>query len=272
MTATLVAPRPPKVSGIPTSGIIVIAGEPKAGKTTFGASFPDSYVLELDKKDADRVGGRIHDIEDLDQYGEVLQLAIADSSIRTIVVDTVTTLGQWMEASVAKAGGVEFLGKPTQGVDQRGLWGELFENWKGMVEYLKNCGKLVILIAHVKEAEKDDKGRITKPAGIKVRGAGADHIIEQADAIGHMRVKVVNDTTYHYLSFKAPSDEAIWRSRIKELQGKEFLVPEADPYAAFVEQFNEQPKPAAPAALKPVATNGHRNGHRAPAKPAGRKR
>lgn len=271
MTATLVAPREPKLSGMPTSGIIVIAGEPKSGKTKFMASFPNSYILELDKGDADRIGGRIHDVADLDELQEILPMVVEDSSVQYIGIDTVDTLGTWMEAVVAKESGVEFLGKPTAGVDSRGLWGEYAQRVRGMTDYLKHCGKPVLLGAHVRAPDKDDQGRITKPAGIKVRGAGGDYIIEQACAIGHMRVKTINDRAVHSLSFKAPSDQAIWRSRVEELQDREFIIKKEDPYgsfysAAFGKQQEERPAPA----LKQPVANG--NGHKPVARAAAKRR
>ena len=53
----LVPMRPKLKSGLPTEGLAILVGQPKSGKTTFAASFPDSYVLELEPGGGDRVAG-----------------------------------------------------------------------------------------------------------------------------------------------------------------------------------------------------------------------
>lgn len=264
-----------KVTGIPTSGLFLLTGDTKVGKTTFAASFPGSYVLELEKKRGDRIKfGRIDDsIKDvLDEqgnvttpalkiFGEVLNLAIEDESVKTIVIDSVDELAKWIQADIAKDAGVEFLGKVQKGIDNRALWGEYAQRVYGLVNYLKDSGKLIILIAHRRVAEVDSEGKITKPAGINVSGKGGDFIAQQAEMVGYMGVRVLGGKTQHYLTFKGESDRAIWRSGIDELRDKEIIIPESDPYGAFAALFGEK-TPARPAAtLKP-----------APSKATGKKR
>lgn len=245
-----------KAVGIPTSGLFLLTGDTKVGKTTFGASFPGSYVLELEKKRGDRIKfGRIDDtITDLEAFGEILQLAIDDETIKTIVIDSVDQLAKWIAADIAKDAGIEFLGKVQKGVDNRALWGEFAQRVFGLVEYLKDSGKLIIIVAHRRVAEVDSEGKITKPAGINVSGKGGDFIAQQAEMVGYMGVRVLGGKTQHYLTFKGESDRAIWRSGIDELRDKEIIIPESDPYGAFAALFGEK-TPARPAAtLKPAPT------------------
>lgn len=261
MTMTLVAPRQEApVKGMPTSGLLLLVGHPKSGKTTLAASFPNSYVLELEKNGADRVpfkGARIHDINDLAAFQEIIPLIMAEDEIKTIVIDSIDELASWLQADIAKDAGVEFIGKPRPGVDSRQLWGEFAQRINGLTGYLKESGKLVILIAHCKAPEKDDQGRVITPAGINVSGKGGAYIAAQAEMIGFVGVRTVGGKGQHYLSFKAPSDLAIWRSRVDELQDREIILDKANPYKSIEAVFDEPaPRPAVEIVPAPVVANG----------------
>jgi len=262
-TATLVPPRDgPKVVGIPKSGLFTLIGDTKSGKTWFGSSFPKSYVLELEKKRGDRIPfGRIHEVDNFVDFGDVLQLAIAAPDIDTIVIDSVDQLANWIAEDIAKAAGVEFIGKPKQGVDSRALWGEFAIRVRGLVDFLKDSGKLVIFIAHRRVAKEDIEGKVIKPAGINVSGQGGDYIAQQSEIIGYMDARVFNKKTFVYLSFKGESQRAIWRSGIEELQDQEILIRKDAPYESFAELFVKAP---AKEATKLVSTNG--NGAKSAAK------
>lgn len=235
----------PKVTGIPTSGLLTLVGDTKCGKTTFGASFPGSYVLELEKKRADRIPfGRIHEIDNLADFGEALELAIAADDIGTIVIDSVDQLAKWIATDIAQDAGVEFIGKPKPGVDSRTLWGEFSVRVHGLVDYLKGSEKLIIFIAHRRVAKEDAEGKVIKPAGINVSGAGGDYIAQQSEIIGYMDVRVIGGQSLHFLTFKGESSRTIWRSGIEELHDKEIIVKKSDPYGSFAALFEKAPAKA----------------------------
>lgn len=237
----------PKETGMPTSGLFLLVGDIKSGKTTLGASFPDSYVLELEKKRGDRIrNARIHDISTLEEFQEALPLVLEASNddIKTLVIDSVDQLAKWIQDDIAKDAGVEFIGKPKQGVDSRALWGEFSQRVHGLVDYLKESNKLVIIIAHRRPADKDSEGVITKPAGINVSGKGGDYIAQQAEMIGFMGVRVIGGVAQHYLSFKSESARAIWRSGIDELHEKEVVIRKEDPFGSFAALFSKAEKKA----------------------------
>ena len=252
MTTTLVPYRDkPKEIGMPESGLFLLIGDVKAGKTTFAASFPDSYVLELEPKRGDRIKrGRIDDtITNLDQYGDVLEAALADDSIKTIVIDTVDVIAKWLQARIA--GPTRVFGAPEKGVDTYEDWREFEADVRGMVDYLKQSGKLIILVAHRRMAKVDKDDHVVKPAGINVQGQGGDYIAQQAEMVGFMGVRVLGGKSVVYLTFKGESDRCIWRSGIDELRDKEVVLPESDPFGAFAALFQKAaPKPAP--TLKPA--------------------
>jgi hypothetical protein len=242
----LVIPRTkPKESGLPTSGLLLVVGHPKSGKTWFASSFPDSYILELERGGADRVpGGRIHDIENLEAFGQVLELVVADEGIKTITIDSVDELATWIEKDVEKE-------KPRD-KDGWAFWGEFRERIEGLVDFLKDSGKLVILIAHCKPPEKTNEGRVITPAGINVSGKGGAYIAAQAEMIGYISKKNLGGKGVHFLSFRSESDLAIWGSRVEELADKEIQLSKNDPYGSFASIFeNGKPKEAEPVKLAP---------------------
>lgn len=280
MTTTLVAPRTaPKVSGMPTSGLMLLVGDTKSGKTWLGASFPGAYVIELEHKRGDRIPhGRIDDLVEryyqldgelpgrekwlLDTFGDVLVAAIDDPDVKTIVIDSVDELANLIASDIARDAGVEFLGQAKKDVDNFSLWGEYSQRIKGLTDHLKECGKLAIIIAHRRPAKLDKDEHIIKPAGINVSGQGGDYLAKHAEVIGFMDVRVLGGKGQHFLTFKGESARTIWRSGIEELNDKEVVIRKDAPYESLLSLFA---KPVVTAAPKLVSKP-------APAKATGKKR
>lgn len=229
----------PKTTGMPTSGLMLLVGHPKSGKTTFAVSFPHNYVLELEHGGADRLTGRIHEIKNLDEFSEILPQVIDDKEIKTLVIDSVDELAEWIEKDVEKT-------KPRD-KDGWAFWGEFKDRIEGMTQYFKESGKLVILVAHCKPPEKDGQGRVITPAGINVSGKGGAYIAAQAEMIGYVSRKAVGGKGVHFLSFRSESDLAIWGTRVEELADQEIMLSKADPYGSFAALFERKEE-----ARKPV--------------------
>lgn len=270
MTTTLVAPRDGrKVTGMPTSGFWLAVGHPKSGKSTTFAKFPGAYVLMTEKGGGDHIDGkglRIHEIVDLwgkndkdepvlvktalDDFGDVLDLAISDDSVQTVIVDTIDQFALWVAQDILRSMGKN----PNDTKPQEknfSFWDELAKRINGFTDYVKDSGKLVIGIAHCKPPERDEKGQVVVPAGLNVQGKGAAYLASHADAICYIEKRIIGSRPQQFASFNAPSNMALWGSRIPELDGKEFLVPVADPYSAFAAMFVPA-KPPAPTTLRPA--------------------
>lgn len=273
MTTTLVAPRSaPKVSGMPTSGLMLLVGDTKSGKTWLGAAFPGAYVIELEHKRGDRIPhGRIDDLVEryyqidgdapnrdkwlLDTFGEILLAAIDDPKVGTIVIDSVDEVANLVSLDIARDAGVEFLGQAKKDVDNRALWGEYFQRIKGLTDMLKECGKLVVLIAHRRAAKLDSDEKVVKPAGINVSGQGGDYMAKHAELIGYMDVRVLGGKAQHFLTFRGESARTIWRSGIEELNDKEVVIRKDAPYESILSLFAKTAPTPAPK-LAPAKSNG----------------
>ena len=232
----LVKNRTAPKSGIPTSGLGILVGYPKGGKTTLAASFPDSYVLELEPGGGDRVDGRIHDIKTLAELRKLLPLLMKESKIKTIVIDTVDVLSGWMENEIAAEVGMEAITDCKEGVNGFELWGKFKTRMEKLTTYLKGSGKLVLLIAHTRDAKTNEDGQVISPAGINVPGKSGAFIAAQADFIGFVAKKEVGSGLVYTVSFRGgPLNQ--WGSRIKEINGKTIILSEKNPYQSFADAF-----------------------------------
>ena len=238
---SLVPPRSKVRTGMPTEGIMILIGQPKSGKTTTAASFKDSYVLMLESGGGDRVAGRIHDIKGLTEFRDVLKAAVHEPSIKTIVIDSVDVLSDWMEDEIAKSRGLETISERKQGVDGFELWGEYRRRVEALVGFLKNSKKLIIMIAHCKEPKLDAGGNLVSPAGINMPGKAGSFLAAQADIIGYVYKKPLGSGTAYYVSFQG-GPLGTWGSRVDELNDKTLLLPRENPYSAFEAVFKNESK------------------------------
>jgi hypothetical protein len=250
----LVPPRSKLKTGLPTEGLMILVGQPKSGKTTFSASFPNSYLLELEPSGGDRVEGRIHDIPNLDEFRQILKAAVTDPSIQTIIVDSVDVLSDWMEEEVAKSRGLEMITERKAGVDGFEMWADYRKRIEAFINFLKTSRKLVIMIAHCKEPKLDTNGNLVSPAGINMPGKAGAFLAAQADMIGFCFKKPLGTGTAYFVTFQG-GPLGMWGSRVEELNDKVIQLPRENPYSAFEAVFKNS-KPADETKQSPQPTGG----------------
>ena len=233
----------PLFTGVPTSGLITFIGDSKVGKSSLLASFPNGIIASMEKKRTDRIPyGRIQNIDNLDEFGEFMELVMADDSIRMVGIDTIDSLQGWLKDDIG-------ITRPTPGVDSRAQWADYTDRIKSMVNFWKESDKLFVVAGHRRAAVQDSEGRVTKAAGLNVSGQGGDYIIQQSEAVGFIGTRVVGGVTQNYLSFKATSDGGVWRSGIEEIRDKEVVLSRANPYSSFASMFGKK-EPAVAVQLK----------------------
>lgn len=97
---------------------IILVGEPKSGKTRVMTSFPAPYILDLDKNlssalrvagdkviyydqvDIDDAGKPIEVVKQWDRATACIEAAIKDPNVKTICIDSLTRLGELVEAHI----------------------------------------------------------------------------------------------------------------------------------------------------------------------------
>jgi hypothetical protein len=150
-----------------------------------------------------------------------------------------------LEDEVARAAGLENILERKHGVDHWSLFAELRKRIEALVGYLKESGKLVVLLAHTKEPKLDANGIVVIPQGINVMGKGASFIAAAVDAIGHCYKKQVAGTTKYFVSFSGGPLGA-FGSRIPELEDKTIELPKTNQWSAIEAIFKSEATPPKP--------------------------
>lgn len=228
----LAPPRGKLKTGMPTDGLWILAGLPKAGKTSLSASIPHAVLLELERGGADRIDGWVQEIPDIDTFRQAVVAAVDDASAKAIVIDSLDVVSDWLEAEVAAQYDLESISERKEGVNGFAVWKELRGKFEKLIGYLKASGKLAVLVSHSKEPRIDSDGRVVVPAGIQVPGKLGGYIAAQADAIGHCYKKQVGNATQYFVSFQG-GPLGTWGSRIPELEDKTITLPRANQWAAI---------------------------------------
>lgn len=254
----LAPPRGQLKTGMATDGLWILAGLPKAGKTSLSASIPNCVLLELERGGADRVAGWVQEIPDLETFRLALKAALDAPEVKAIAIDSLDVLNDWLEAEVCEGFGLNSISERKEGVNGFEVWKELRARYEGLIGYLKRSGKLAVLIAHSKEPKIDGDGKVIVPAGITIPGKIGGYVAAEADAIGHCFKKQVGAVTRYFISFQG-GPLGTWGSRIPELEDKTIELPRSGQWAAIGAAI--EPKPAEPAEAKKASkTNTSKGG------------
>jgi hypothetical protein len=228
----LAPPRGKLKTGMPTDGLWILAGLPKAGKTSLSASIPNAILLELERGGADRIDGWVQEIPDIATFRQAVVAAVEEPSIKALVIDSLDVVSDWLELEVAEKYELESISERKEGVNGFAVWKELRGKFEKLIGYLKTSGKLAVLVAHSKEPRIDADGKVVVPAGIQVPGKLGSYIAAEADAIGHCYKKQVGNTTQYFVSFQG-GPLGTYGSRIPELEDKTITLPKTNQWAAI---------------------------------------
>lgn len=242
----LAPPRGKLKTGMPTDGLWILAGLPKAGKTSLSASIPNSILLELERGGADRIDGWVQEIPDIATFRQAVVAAVEEPGIKALVIDSLDVISDWLEAEVAEKYELESISERKEGVNGFAVWKELRGKFEKLIGYLKTSGKLAVLVAHSKEPRIDADGKVVVPAGIQVPGKLGSYIAAEADAIGHCYKKQVGNTTQYFVSFQG-GPLGTYGSRIPELEDKTITLPKTNQWAAIQTAAEAKALPAEPA-------------------------
>lgn len=136
-------------TGFPERGTWLIFGAPKVGKTTFAAQWPEALILDMEGGTRYVEGAYVAEIKSLDELREAYaQLrAMADEGelpYKTIVLDTIDVVNDWIEREVCEEMGITQLGQAPFGAD----WGAARNR---VIELIKAFSQLpvnVLIVAH----------------------------------------------------------------------------------------------------------------------------
>jgi len=210
--------------------ILVIAGSPKVGKTFLASSFPKVLIADMEggsrflEYHPNKAGIYVLQLSNLAEIrGLIVQLAKEKDSIpyETIVVDSLTTLEQWIEEEVSQELNCEF-GTAGFGAD----YGSARTKIMRIINGFKKANKRIILIAHTNVSAEPG----TEIKTLSLTGKVKNLVTAAADAVGFMGWK----NEERIISFASTQrDES--GSRYPQLIGKD--IPAT--YQAFAETIGE---------------------------------
>lgn len=247
-------PTPPRgvlKTGFPNEGYWLVTGLAKAGKTSFIASIPGAYILELEDGGADRVSGWIQDVPDLNTFRYALNHGFTNPDVKVIVVDTLDLVLKYLGLESAQKFGLENLSEKKEGVNGFAVWDDLFGKVDRMTEKFKKCGKLVILVAHFKEPKLDSDGKLVISQSIDAPSSKiSSHICAHADVIGVASKKRIGEKSQYSLRFHGDGVVGAYGSRVPELEDKTVVLPRTGQWAAIRALFDAPPAKAETTAPK----------------------
>lgn len=214
--------------------IIVVAGAPKVGKTYFASSFPDVLVADMEggsrflEYHPNKAHIYVVQLSNLAEVrGLIVQLAKEKEAVpyQTIVVDSLTTLEQWIEEEVSQELNCEF-GTAGYGAD----YGSARTKIMRIINGFKKCNKRIILVGHTNISAEPG----TDIKTLSLTGKVKNLVTAAADAVGFMGWK----NEERIISFASTQkDES--GSRYPQLIGKD--IPAT--YQAFAETIGEMETP-----------------------------
>ena len=240
----------PEIGGIPKDLSLIVFGPPKCGKTTFGASFPNSITLECESGGAKYIKCRKLDIGSLAELRQAWNLLKDNAEYETIVLDSLDRVAQWIEEEICQEMGLKNIMDAKKGERHGAQWGEYVQRVLTLLEGWKSLGKRVIFLAHTKKAETDGNGLVISPKTINLYGQTASRVMSIVENIGHLyATENEKGEIVRTLSFRAGTHVEAG-SRHPMLTDKKIDLPKEGSYDAF-------------AALFATPTNGHKEAKKA---------
>jgi hypothetical protein len=153
---------------------LLLLGPPKLGKTTFALQFPKPYIADCDNNlsgpaefirlnnlppfayDTINVDDKGREVDPKQRWARLttcLKTAVADPSIHTVIIDSLTSISEYLIEHVLAS----------EGQKQMRIqdWQPFQFMMKRLVTFLRTTGKLIIFTAH-ESVEKDEVDGILK--------------------------------------------------------------------------------------------------------------
>lgn len=232
----------PEIGGIPQDLTMIVFGPPKIGKTTFGASWPKSLLLECEPGGAKYVKCRKLDITNLAQLRDAWNLLKGDTTYETVVLDSLDRVAQWIEDEICQELGLTTIMEAKKGERHGAQWGLYVQRVLTLLEGWKMLGKRVIFLAHTRKAETDGQGIVISPKTINLYGQAAGRVIAIVENIGHMYAEETPEGNItRILSFRA-GIHVESGSRHPMLTDKRVILSKDNPYGDFAAMFTQENK------------------------------
>lgn len=225
-----------------------MTGLPKSGKNSIALSKPGLCLLETELDGSEHLDGWVQETGDLSTFRQAFAAAVAHPECTAVGVSTFDKLIGWWQQEIMETYQVESMHANIEGVN---LWQKLRNSVEGFINYSKTCGKLVVVLAHYKEPKLDKEGRLVITHNIDAPGKIGGYVCSEADLIGACSKAKIGTKMQFKVSFIGGGEIGAFGGRVRELEGKEIVLPDENQWAAIEAACTfEDKKPATVAAAK----------------------
>ena len=230
----LVLPKEKSVPKINNPKFLILAGRPKAGKSTLMTALENNLIIDLEdgEQALSALVVQARSINDFAEIANALKAEINNNEgkfpYKYITIDNATRLEEMCLSYAVQLYRQTPMGKNYQGTDVRTLpngsgYMYLRQAVRKVIDMFRGLCETFILITHTKDRQINFEGTEVNEIAIDLAGKLGDILCGEADAIGYVYRKK-NETI---ISFEG-GEGTVREARANHLRGKKIVVAESD--------------------------------------------
>lgn len=230
----LVLPKEKSVPKVNNPKFLILAGRPKAGKSTLMTALEDNLIIDLEDgyQALSALVVQARSINDFAEIANALKTEINNNEgkfpYKYITIDNATRLEEMCLPYAVQLYRQTPMGKNYQGTDVRTLpngsgYMYLRQAVRKVIDMFRGLCETFILITHTKDRQINFEGTEVNEIAIDLAGKLGDILCGEADAIGYVYRKK-NETI---ISFEG-GEGTVREARANHLRGKKIVVAESD--------------------------------------------
>ncbi len=230
----LVLPKEKSVPKVNNPKFLILAGRPKAGKSTLMTALEDNLIIDLEDgyQALSALVVQARSINDFAEIANALKTEINNNEgkfpYKYITIDNATRLEEMCLPYAVQLYRQTPMGKNYQGTDVRTLpngsgYMYLRQAVRKVIDMFRGLCETFILITHTKDRQINFEGTEVNEIAIDLAGKLGDILCGEADAIGYVYRKK-NETIISFEGVEGTVREA----RANHLRGKKIVVAESD--------------------------------------------
>ena len=230
----LVLPKEKSIPKINNPKFLILAGRPKAGKSTLMTALENNLIIDLEDgyQALSALVVQARSINDFAEIANALKAEINNNEgkfpYKYITIDNATRLEEMCLSYATQLYRQTPMGKNYQGTDVRTLpngsgYMYLRQAVRKVIDMFRGLCETFILITHTKDRQINFEGTEVNEIAIDLAGKLGDILCGEADAIGYVYRKK-NETI---ISFEG-GEGTVREARANHLRGKKIVVAESD--------------------------------------------
>ena len=230
----LVLPKEKSVPKVNNPKFLILAGRPKAGKSTLMTALENNLIIDLEDgyQALSALVVQARSINDFAEIANALKAEINNNGgkfpYKYITIDNATRLEEMCLSYATQLYRQTPMGKNYQGTDVRTLpngsgYMYLRQAVRKVIDMFRGLCETFILITHTKDRQINFEGTEVNEIAIDLAGKLGDILCGEADAIGYVYRKK-NETI---ISFEG-GEGTVREARANHLRGKKIVVAESD--------------------------------------------